>query len=212
MEGTQRQQKSWLRECAEAVLPALVIVVIINVFLGQTRRVDGLSMEPNLENNQRIIMEKVSYRFRSPRRGEIIVLRRPDGPYEHPLIKRVVGLPGETIAIHDGAVYIDGQPLAEAYLDQPTLGYLQTMRIPEGCYYVLGDNRASSNDSRSFGVVTREDILGKAWFRYWPPAAIGPVSGSRSSASSVAGRSGLLQEGHLVARVPRSLAALMPKA
>lgn len=176
MDDEEQKKKSWLTEFLEAVLPALVIVVVVNLFLGQTRRVDGLSMEPNLENNQRIIMEKISYRFHSPMRGDIIVLRRPEGRYDHPLIKRVVGLAGETIEIHDGVVYVDGEPLAEPYLDQPTTGYLKPLRIPEGHVFVLGDNRASSNDSRSFGVVALTDILGKAWFRYWPADAIGLLS------------------------------------
>ena len=172
MENTERK-KSWLAEFLEAVLPALAIVVVVNLFLGQTRRVDGLSMEPSLEDNQRIIMEKVTYRFHPPRRGDIIVLRRPEGRYDHPLIKRVVGLPGETIEIHDGVVYVNGETLDEPYLDQPTAGYLQPLRIPEDHVFVLGDNRASSNDSRSFGVVAHADILGRAWFRYWPLDAIG---------------------------------------
>ena len=95
-------------------------------------------MEPNLENNQRIIMEKVSYPFRSPGAARSSSLRRPDGPYEHPLIKRVVGLPGETIANHDGAVYIDGQPLARS-LPGPAHPRLSADDAhPRGCYYVLG--------------------------------------------------------------------------
>jgi len=172
----ENRKGSWLRELVETILPALIIVVVINLFLGQTRRVDGLSMEPNLEDNQRIIMEKVTYRFHPPQRGDIVVLRRPDGTYAHPLIKRVVGLPGETIEVRDGAVFIDGQILEEPYLDQSTLGYVAPLRIPERQVYVLGDNRASSNDSRSFGPVPYEDILGKAWLRYWPPQDIGLVS------------------------------------
>jgi len=197
MEGTERKRKSWLSEFAEAVLPALVIVVALNVFLGQTRRVDGLSMEPSLENNQRIIMEKITYRFHPPRRGDIVVLLRPDGPYEYPLIKRVIGLPGETIEIRDGAVLIDGEPLREPYLDQSTLGYVQPVHIPDRHVFVLGDNRASSNDSRTFGAVAWEDILGKAWFRYWPPEAIGLIASTRAGAAGMTLRTGSGTQGPL---------------
>ncbi len=186
MTDAQQEHKSWLRELVETVLPALVIVVVINLFLGQTRRVDGLSMEPNLEDNQRIIMEKITYRFHRPRRGDIVILRRPDGSYAHPLIKRVVGLPGETIEIRDGSVRINGAVLDEPYLDQPTLGYVAPLVIPEDQVYVLGDNRASSNDSRSFGPVPWEDILGKAWIRYWPPEAVGRISLARVAVADLA--------------------------
>lgn len=169
------RKKHWFTEFLEAVLPALVIVIIINVFLGQTRRVDGLSMEPSLEDDQRIIMEKISYRFREPERGDIVVLHRPDSTSGHPLIKRVIGLPGETVAIRDGVVWIDGEPLEEPYLDQPTNGYMPEQLVPENHVFVLGDNRGSSNDSRAFGMVLYDDLLGKAWIRYWPLDQVGLV-------------------------------------
>ncbi len=171
-------RKSWVVEFLEAVLPALVIVVLVNLFLGQTRRVDGLSMEPSLEDNQRIIMEKVSYRFRPPRRGDIVVISRPERRYSYPLIKRVIALPGETVEIHDGAVYIDGERLEEPYLDQNTTGRYPPSLVPEGHVFVLGDNRGSSNDSRAFGMVPYEDILGRAWLRYWPLSEAGLLTGS----------------------------------
>jgi len=170
------KKKHWFVESLEAVVPALVIVVIINVFLGQTRRVDGLSMEPGLEDHQRIIMEKISYRFHPPERGDIIVLQRPDGAAGHPLIKRVIGLPGDTVEIRDGGVWIDAERLDEPYLDQPTFGYMAPQLVPENHVFVLGDNRGSSNDSRAFGMVLYDDILGKAWIRYWPLDQIGLIN------------------------------------
>jgi len=163
---------SWVRELLEAVLPALVIVLVINVFLAQATRVEGQSMDPSLHNNQRIIIEKLSYRFRPPARGEIVVLRRPQ---PDPLIKRVVGLPGETVAIHDNQVYVDREPLDEPYLRELTSGVMPPEVVPEGHVFVLGDNRDSSNDSRAFGMVPFEDIVGRAWVRYWPPREIGLV-------------------------------------
>jgi signal peptidase I len=167
--------KSWLRELVEAVLPALVIVLVINIFLAQATRVEGQSMEPTLHNNQRLIIEKVSYYFHPPERGEIIVLRR-HGSSGDPLIKRVVGLPGETIAIHDGRVYINDQPLEESYLAQTTLGAMPARLVPEEHVFVMGDNRGASNDSRAFGVVSFDDIIGRAWVRYWPPTDVGVIT------------------------------------
>jgi signal peptidase I len=167
--------RSWLRELLEAVLPALVIVLVVNIFLAQATRVEGQSMDPNLHDSERLIIEKISYRFHPPRRGDIVVLRRPQRSVD-PLIKRVVGLPGETVTIHDAMVYIDGEPLMEPYLDQPTWGSMAPVVVPEGHVFVMGDNRRSSNDSRAFGVVSLDDIVGRAWLRYWPPSELGSVS------------------------------------
>jgi len=167
-----KEQKSWFRELLEAILPALVIVLVVNIFLAQATRVEGQSMEPNLHNNQRLIIEKVSYRFHPPRHGDIIVLRRPQRQSD-PLIKRVVGLPGDTVEIREGRVFIQGAPLGEPYLNQLTVGNMAPQLVPEGHVFVLGDNRGSSNDSRAFGMVSFENIVGRAWIRYWPTAEMG---------------------------------------
>lgn len=163
--------RSWWVELLETFLPAIAIVLTINLFLAQPRTVHGQSMEPNLHDNQRVIVDLVSYRLRMPRRGEIIVLNVP-GRVSDPLIKRVIGLPGETIEIKGGAVYVNGQKLNEPYLNQLTTGTMPPQVIPEAHVFVLGDNRGSSNDSRYFGVVPLENILGRAWLRYWPPSDI----------------------------------------
>ena len=167
--------RAWLRELLEAVLPALVIVLVVNIFLAQATRVEGQSMDPSLHDSERLIIEKVSYRFRAPQRGDIVVLQRPQRSVD-PLIKRVIGLPGETVSIHDAMVYIDGDPLMEPYLDQPTWGSMAPVVVPEGHVFVMGDNRRSSNDSRAFGVVSLDDIVGRAWLRYWPPSEFGAVA------------------------------------
>jgi len=163
-----------LRELLETVVPAVLIAFFIHAFLAQATRVYGQSMEPNLHTNQRLIVEKISYRFHGPRRGDIVVLKRPDSDGEL-LIKRVVGLPGEEISVHDGRVYIDGRPLEEPYLSQLTRGHYGPVRVPPLHVFVLGDNRAASNDSRVFGPVHRNQILGRAWFCYWPLDEIGLV-------------------------------------
>jgi len=176
------QRPSWgsriaaaLRELLETIVPAVLIALFIHFFLAQATRVEGLSMEPNLHSGQRLIVEKVSYRFHGPRRGDIVVLRRPDCNDCELVIKRVVGLPGEEVSIHDGRVYIDGRPLEEPYLTQPTRGHYGPARVPPLHVFVLGDNRGASNDSRSFGLVHRDLILGRAWICYWPLDEIGLV-------------------------------------
>ena len=170
----QQESKSWLRESLESIIPALIIVMFINAFLAQATRVEGQSMQPNLHNNERIIIEKVSYHLRPPERGEIVVLRIP-GRQSAPLIKRVIGLPGETVAIHDGKVYINGTALEEPYINQVTYGNMPARTVPPGNVFVLGDNRNASNDSRFFGMVPFEHIVGRAWLRYWPLDEIGLI-------------------------------------
>jgi signal peptidase I len=152
-----------------------MIVLVINIFAAQATRVDGQSMEPTLHTNERIIIEKVTYRLHPPERGDIIVLRRPTGAVE-PLIKRVIGLPGETIEIKNGLVYIDGEPLDEPYLDQSTQGNMDPLVVPDKSVFVMGDNRHASNDSRAFGPVPYSDIVGRAWIRYWPLECLGDHS------------------------------------
>jgi signal peptidase I len=173
---TESPIKSWFRELIESVLPALMIVLVINIFLAQATRVEGQSMEPNLYSDQRLIIEKVSYRLHPPTRGDIIVLRRASGTTE-PLIKRVIALPGETVEILNGQVLVNGQPINEPYLQQSTLGNMPPRLVPEEHVFVLGDNRRASNDSRAFGMVSFSDIIGKAWVRYWPPGEFGLLGG-----------------------------------
>jgi signal peptidase I len=165
----------WMRDILETVLPAFLIVLVVNVFLAQATRVEGQSMEPNLHNDQRLVIEKVSYHFHPPRRGDIIVIKLPSRHSDPPLIKRVVGLPGETIEVRDGHVYVDGHVLEESYLNQLTFGDQPPHTISSGHVFVLGDNRGASNDSRAFGEVALSDIVGRAWLRYWPPDQAGLV-------------------------------------
>lgn len=173
-EEKQRQETNWVREALETLIPAVLLALVINVFLAQATRVYGQSMEPTLHTDQRIVVEKLSYKFHPPQRGDVVVLRLPQDPSEL-LIKRVVGLPGEMLSIHDGRVWIDGQPLDEPYLSQTTFGDRAPQVIPEDHIFVMGDNRGFSNDSRSFGLVPYDNIIGRAWFSYWPPDQIGFV-------------------------------------
>jgi signal peptidase I len=158
----------FFREVLETVLPALLIALLINVFVGQATRVEGQSMEPNLHSEQRLVVEKLSYRFHGPQRFDIVVLRVPSQG-EELLIKRVIGLPGETVEIKDGGVYINGELLDEPFTSEYTQpGRHALVTVPPLHVFVLGDNRDRSNDSRSFGPVPIENVIGRAWLSYWP--------------------------------------------
>jgi signal peptidase I len=172
--AAKSELRAWLRDIFGTFVPALLVVILLNLFVAQATRVEGQSMEPSLHNNQRLIIEKISYHFRSVERGDIIVLKLPDRPGP-PLIKRVIGLPGERVEIRGGQVHVNGKLLTEPYLNQLTYSSHQRQVVPENSVFVLGDNRGHSSDSRYFGVVKVEYIVGRAWFCYWPPEDVGLV-------------------------------------
>jgi signal peptidase I len=173
--GVVRGLVHMLREALETILPAVLIALLINVFVGQATRVEGQSMEPNLHTDQRLVVEKVSYRFHGPHRFDIVVLKAP-GQGEDLLIKRVIGLPGETIEFRDGQIYVDGELLDEPFIAQEVQSDRnRTITVPPLHVFVMGDNRNHSNDSRSFGPVPIENIVGRAWISYWPVEDIGLV-------------------------------------
>lgn len=156
-----------LRELAQVLFPALLLALTIHLFLAQATIVYGRSMEPNLHERQRLIVDKFTYRFfHAPRRNDIVVIKLPD--MDELLVKRIVGLPYEMIAIQDGIVYINGEPLAEPFPHDTYLQNIEPRPLGPLEYFVLGDNRGNSNDSRVFGPILRDDIKGRVWFRYWP--------------------------------------------
>lgn len=162
----------FLLDLLETVLISLVLFLGINAVTARVR-VEGESMMPNFINGEFIIVSKLAYRFGEPQRGDVVVFRLPRDPSQD-YIKRVIGLPGETIDIHDGQVFVNGYALQEPYLDDKTR-YTGTWYVPEGTLFVLGDNRNNSSDSHSWGPVPLENIIGKAVFVYWPPEALGLV-------------------------------------
>jgi signal peptidase I len=157
-----------LWDIVSTIVPAVLIALLINVFAVQAMTIDGPSMQPNLYYDQRVMIEKVTYRLiHGPRRGDVVTFDLPDE--ETPLIKRVVALPGETVEVRDGQVFIDGELLEEPWITQlGGPGYPSTV-LPPLHVFVLGDNRPSSRDSRYFGPVSLEQIIGRALFVYWPP-------------------------------------------
>jgi signal peptidase I len=163
-----------LRELVLTLIPALMLVLFMNVFVAEAALVEeGPSMQPNLFCGDRVMTEKVSYRFAAPRRGDVVIVRRP-AP-EKSLIKRVVALAGEVVEVRQGHVRIDGQPIAEpwvTYFGGPDDG---PARVPVDHVFVLGDNRPNSRDSREIGAVPLSAVRAHAIFVYWPLAHWGAV-------------------------------------
>jgi len=176
MESEQEQPRtgSALRELVETLILTLVTYLLVRTFLFETYRVVGQSMEPTLVQDQRLIVSKLSYRLHEPQRGDIIVFRDPQDS-DRNLIKRIIGLPGEVLEIRDGLVYVNGQQIEGQYLKAFSGQSEPQTAIPDGCYFVMGDNRNNSSDSRSWGVLVADRIVGKAAFTYWPVRLWGPA-------------------------------------
>jgi signal peptidase I len=150
----------------QIVVPAVLLALVVHLFLAQATVVFGQSMEPNLQPQQRLIVDKLSYRLHPPQRNDIVVI---DLPYmEELLVKRIVALPGEVVEIHEGIIYVNGNPVAEPFPHDTSAFDMAAVTLGPLSYFVLGDNRSNSNDSRAFGPVVREQILGRVWLRYWP--------------------------------------------
>jgi signal peptidase I len=170
---------SFLREVIITLLIALLLFLGIHYSI-QNSEVIGYSMEPNLHNGERVLINKLAYRFGgTPQRGDVIVLIPPESlSSENDYIKRIIGLPGEKVELKDGKVYIhkengDVFALYEPYVPNPSMRDYLSDIIPSGRYFVMGDNRNNSSDSRGGWTVALEDIVGKAWLVTWPPSDIG---------------------------------------
>lgn len=169
---------SFLFEVIQIVLISSAIIIPIRYFLIQPFYVKGASMEPNFYDHEYLIIDELSFRFREPERGEILVFRSPPDPSQF-FIKRLIALPGETIEITDGVIKIyntehpNGLILEEDYLDQTSTTGKVKVTLGEDEYYVLGDNRNSSLDSRSFGTISADAVIGRVWVRGLPISRIG---------------------------------------
>lgn len=155
------------------------IFALIYLFVAQFHKVSGQSMFPTMHNGDFLITEKISYRFGEPKHDQIVVLKNPRNESQD-FIKRIIGLPGDTIKIENNSIFLNGGLLDETYLPSgtPTNGgaFLQegnTITVPANQYFVVGDNREHSSDSREFGPVGREKLIGRGFFRYWPPQSVG---------------------------------------
>ena len=165
-----RTLRTWMRD----LLLCIMVSFFIIVFVYQPVKVEGGSMEPGLEDQERIVINKLVYRLESIERGDIVVFRYPRDTRKS-FIKRVIGLPGDRIKIAYGHVFVNDHPIPESYVPSDFLdarSYPETV-VPEHSYYVLGDHRCASNDSRDFGPIMRSYIYGKAVFGYWPVEKLG---------------------------------------
>lgn len=165
---------SFLWEIGKIALVALLLVAGLRLFVFQPFLVRGASMEPSFHNWDYLIVDEISYRFRSPERGEVIVFKFPNDPSQR-YIKRIIGLPGETVKVQDGqvAIFRGGErvPLDEkSYASSDTPGLIQ-VTLPENEYFVMGDNRHYSSDSRSWGALSEDLIVGRVFVRIFPLSA-----------------------------------------
>ncbi len=165
--------KNFLRQTLITIALAVVIFLVMQMTF-QSSVVIGSSMEPSFTQGQRLVVDKLVYHFHEPERGDVIILHPPaNGQVDY--IKRIVGLPGDTVEIKNRTVYINGSPLEEPYIADPPSYSMAKKEIPEGQYFVLGDNRNNSNDSHTGWLLPRENIIGKAWITIWPPSEFGTV-------------------------------------
>lgn len=168
------QARRILLETIETIALALVLFLVIN-FVSARIRVDGSSMEPNFHNGDYVVVNRLAYRAGEITRGDVVVFPYPKNP-EVDYIKRVIGLPGDRVAVYDGKVFVNGDDITEPYLLEVPYGNYAEHIVPEGSVFVLGDNRNNSEDSRSWGFLSIDEIIGKAIFRYWPFNTAGLVA------------------------------------
>lgn len=168
-------------EALQPIVMAFGIFMIVYFFLFQPHKVDGSSMYPNFHDKEFILTDKITYRRTEPQRGDVIVFHAPS-PFDSDFIKRIIGLPEEIIIIKDGEIYINNQKLHEPYLPSSYVTNEKSFLrdgvpyiIPNGFYIVMGDNREYSSDSREWGPISKNAIVGKAWIRYWPLDRIGVI-------------------------------------
>ena len=181
-------------EIVTTVVLAVVLYVVIQTFVVQTYRVEQNSMENTLLPNQHLLIDKLTPRFDTYSRGDIVVFHPPasqkgdisrscaGGKYaddETPFIKRVIGVPGDTVEVKNGAVYINNVKLNEPYInpdgDTQPLTDVSSWTVPDGCLFVMGDHRSASEDSRAFGMVESGEVIGRAWLRFWPINTLGLI-------------------------------------
>jgi signal peptidase I len=170
----------------ETIVIALSLFLVVYLFFMQPHQVNGQSMVPNFQSGEYVLTDKIAYRMRNPERGEVIVFHAP--PSAHcpkgtgcDFIKRVLALPGESVEVKNNGVYVNGAALRESYIpaDYQTLAgefsknRVITLGINE--YFAVGDNRPYSSDSRAWGPIKKDDIVGRAFFRYWPPQVMGSI-------------------------------------
>lgn len=158
----------------QGIVVVMAILVMIYLFVMSPQEINGASMEPNFHNGEYILTNKVTYKLKNPQRGDVVIFKSPKNK-DIDYIKRIIGLPGDTVELRNNAFFVNEQLVEEPYIPEGTFlyggSYLQEndlIIVPEGMYFVVGDNRPHSSDSREFGPIPKEDFIGQAFLRYWP--------------------------------------------
>lgn len=173
--------QTFVKANARLVAIAVAIAVVIRLFIAEPRFIPSNSMDPTLHIGDRLLIEKVSYRFHTPDYGDIVVFEPPPQLQaigyrrDQAFIKRVMGLPGDTLTVHQGRVYRNNQPLEESYISADPAYEMQPVTVPEDALFVMGDNRNDSNDSHIWGFLPVENVIGHATLRFWPLEDLGTV-------------------------------------
>lgn len=176
----------FILEFIQSIVLALSVFVLLYLFVVQPNEVKGNSMLPNFTNGEFLLTDKISFKFRDPIRGEVVVFKAPPSEPcaedECEYIKRIIGVPGDTVAVQDGSVYLNGEELVEDFLPDDYITEAQSfmregreVTVPAGEYLLFGDNRSHSRDGREFGPVPKANIVGRALLKYWPVASFGLV-------------------------------------
>lgn len=185
---TSDRQQALLRELTSTLLITVVLFLGLR-YSAQAVPLDGPSMQPGLHSNERVLVNSLAYTFRDPQRGDVIVFHPPDALSER-FIKRVIGLPGDTIKLTQTSVYLNGVKLNEPYIAAVSLDYpenlqVETIHLGPDQFFVMGDNRTNSQDSRYFGPITQSEIIGKAEFVAWPLSDIHAIDTYGATFSSI---------------------------
>ena len=189
VERKRRSPSSFARELIETIVLTVIVFLVVNVS-ARPYTVDGPSMQPGLHTGERVVVSMLAYDFGAPQRGDVIVFHPPDDP-SSTYVKRIIGIPGDTISITPNAVILNGHTLSEPYIAvvnpgaPENISVLSKIKLGPNQYFVMGDNRQDSIDSRVFGYVPRANIIGKAEFVYWPVPTIHGISTYSSVFSGV---------------------------
>lgn len=170
----EREKDTLWKDILEAVILAIILAAVIRIWLLEPFYIPSPSMEPTLYPRDRIIVNKVIYKFHPLQRGDVIVFKYPLDP-RRDFVKRVVAFEGETIEIRNNYVYINGRRLEEPYIPRVMVSDFEPVRVPQGHVFVMGDNRNNSDDSRVWGPLNKKYLVGKTVFIYWPPNRIGGI-------------------------------------
>lgn len=182
-----RRLGQFFLDIIQVIVFAVAIFLFVYLLILQPHKIKGASMSPNYPDGEYLLTDKVTYRFKEPKRGDIIVFEAPTNDGQE-FIKRIIGLPREEISVQNGGVFINGKKLQEPYIAEGMetssgvfLEEGEKVFVPEGEYFVLGDNRPHSSDSRSWGFISKEKITGRAWLIYWPLQEAGTIQSAKYS-------------------------------